>query len=129
VVTCTHTEQPVVSGEWIERGATVVTIGSYTPERCEVDDSLLRSVDQHVVDHRESALRHAGTLRRALDLGLLTESDLVEIGDVLLGRVAGRRSPDDVILYTSVGVGVQDAAAAWAALRRARKEGGTAEET
>jgi hypothetical protein len=71
----------------------------------------------------DAALEHAGPVIQALAAGLLRETDLVGLGDVVTGRHSGRRAPDDVVFYNSVGLGVQDAAAAWAIVERAGRLG------
>jgi len=60
---------------------------------------------------------------QALAAGLLAEADLVELGEVAAGRRPGRRRPDDLVFYNSLGLGVQDAAAAWAIVERAARQG------
>jgi ornithine cyclodeaminase len=76
-----------------------------------------------VVDHRPAALEHAGPVIQALAAGLLGEADLVELGEVATGRHPGRQGPDDLVFYNSLGLGVQDAAAAWAIVERAGRQG------
>jgi ornithine cyclodeaminase/alanine dehydrogenase-like protein (mu-crystallin family) len=123
VALCTHSANPVLLGDWVEPGAVVISVGSYSAERREVDDRLLERAARIVVDHRESARAHAGPVIRALEMGLLRPDQLVELGQVLVGEDPGRRDPAEVIFYNSVGIGVQDAAAAWVALQRARQLG------
>ena len=76
-----------------------------------------------VVDHRPAALEHAGPVIQALAAGLVREDDLVELGEVAAGRHPGRQHPDDLVFYNSLGLGVQDAAAAWAIVGRAGRLG------
>lgn len=121
VALCTHSRTPVLLGEWVEPGAVVISVGSYAADRREVDDQLLERAGRIVVDHRETALRESGPVRRAVDLGLVRAEHLVELGQVLVGEDPGRRDAAEVIFYNSVGLGVQDAAAAWLALQRIRE--------
>jgi ornithine cyclodeaminase len=115
VVTCTSAAEPVLAHDWLAPGATVVSIGSFAPDRCEIDVSRADAV---VVDHAPTALRQAGPIIAAVAAGTLTPDRLVELGDVLAtGRVV-RRRPTDILYYNSVGLGVQDAAAACAILER-----------
>jgi ornithine cyclodeaminase len=76
-----------------------------------------------VVDHPPAALEHAGPVVQALAAGLLRETDLVGLGEVVTGRHPGRRGPGDLVFYNSLGLGVQDAAAAWAIIKRAGRLG------
>ncbi|MDH6606180.1 alanine dehydrogenase [Streptomyces sp. SAI-208] len=123
VATCTLSTTPVVRGEWLAPGCTVVSVGSFEPTRREVDAEVLRRAvlsGAVVVDGPATAAEHAGPVVDALRTGLLT--DLVGLGDVLTGRAAARTAPGGIVYYNSVGLGIQDAAAAWAVVRAAREE-------
>jgi ornithine cyclodeaminase len=109
VVACTLSREPVVRGAWLSPGAVVVSVGSFEPTRREVDEDLVRGAAAVVVDDPETAAGHAGPL-----IGVVAEADLVALGAVVTGLRSPRTSPDDVIFYNSTGLGVQDAAAAWA---------------
>jgi ornithine cyclodeaminase len=123
VALCTHSATPVLLGDWVEPGAVVISVGSNTPDRREVDDILLERAARIVVDQRETAVRQGGPVIRALELGAVRPDQLVELGRVLVGEDPGRVDPGQVLFYNSVGLGVQDAAAAWVALHRAREIG------
>ena len=72
------------------------------------------------VDYRASAMDQAGELLDAIGNGAVSESHIAgEIGDVLAGRVAGRRDDEEITVYKSLGVAAQDLAAAYAAFRNA----------
>jgi ornithine cyclodeaminase/alanine dehydrogenase-like protein (mu-crystallin family) len=123
VAACTASPSPLVEAEQLAPGATVISIGSITPDRSEVGLGVLAGAGTVVVDHRPAALEHAGPVIQALAAGLLQEADLVELGEVATGRHPGRRGPDDLVFYNSLGLGVQDAAAAWAIVERAGRLG------
>ena len=123
VAACTASPSPLVEAEQLAPGATVISIGSITPERSEVGLGVLAAAGTVVVDHRPAAVDHAGPVIQALTAGLLAEDDLVELGQVATGRHPGRRGPDDLVFYNSLGLGVQDAAAAWAIVERAARQG------
>jgi ornithine cyclodeaminase len=120
VATCTGSSTPLVQAEWLAPGATVISIGSIAPDRSEVDLGVVAAAATVVVDHPPAALEHAGPVIQALTAGLLRETDLVGLGEVVTGRHLGRSAPGDLIFYNSLGLGVQDAAAAWAIVERAR---------
>jgi ornithine cyclodeaminase/alanine dehydrogenase-like protein (mu-crystallin family) len=101
----------------------VISIGSIAPDRSEVGLGVLAAAGTVVVDHRPAAVDHAGPVIQALAAGLLGEADLVELGEVVAGRHPGRREPDELVFYNSLGLGVQDAAAAWAIVERAGRQG------
>jgi alanine dehydrogenase len=126
VCAVTHATEPVVRREWLSPGAHVVSIG-YNPEGREVDDQTV--VDALVfVESRAAALAPppAGTndLVEPLEAGLITPGHVrAEIGEIVEGSARGRMSPEQLTLYKSVGVAVQDGAAAAVALRAARERG------
>jgi ornithine cyclodeaminase/alanine dehydrogenase-like protein (mu-crystallin family) len=123
VAACTASPDPLVEAEQLAPGATVISIGSITPDRSEVGLGVVAAAGTVVVDHRPSALDHAGPVMQALAAGLLAEADLVELGEVAAGRHPGRRGPDHLVFYNSLGLGVQDAAAALAIVERAGRLG------
>ncbi|MEV0179056.1 ornithine cyclodeaminase family protein [Streptomyces sp. NPDC050625] len=121
VAACTLSTTPVVRGEWLAPGCTVVSVGSFEPTRREVDTEVVRRAAAVVVDDPATAAGHAGPVVDALREGLLAPADLVPLGEVLTGRRSARTSPDDIVYYNSVGLGIQDAAAAWAVIRAAKE--------
>jgi ornithine cyclodeaminase/alanine dehydrogenase-like protein (mu-crystallin family) len=123
VAACTLSSTPVVRGEWLAPGCTVVSVGSFEPSRSEVDTEVVRRAAAVVVDDPETAAEHAGPVVDALRAGTLTRQDLIPLGEVLTGRREGRTTPRDIVYYNSVGVGIQDAAAAWAVIDAARDQG------
>ena len=122
VAACTLSTTPVVRGEWLTPGCTVVSVGSFEPTRREVDPEVLRRSAAVVVDDPGTAAEHAGPVVHAFGAGLLAEGDLVALGAVLTGRATARTGPGDIVYYNSVGLGIQDAAAAWAVVRAAEEE-------
>jgi ornithine cyclodeaminase len=116
VVTCTTSATPVLAYEWLRPGATVVSIGSFAPERFEVDAAFPSRADAVVVDHVPTALRQAGPVVAAVAAGTLRPDALVGLGDVVAYRRSVRRRAGDIVYYNSVGLGVQDAAAVCALL-------------
>jgi ornithine cyclodeaminase/alanine dehydrogenase-like protein (mu-crystallin family) len=122
VVTCTTSREPVLRADWLVPGTTVLGVGSFAPDRREVDDDLLQRAASVVVDHGETAVKQAGPVVHALECGVLRADELIDLGDVVLGRVAPRTTDTDIVFYNSVGVGVQDAAVAWLVLERADAE-------
>lgn len=120
VVACTTSSEPVLRAGWIADGALVVSIGSFAPDRCEVDRDLVRRAAMVVVDHAEIALEQAGPIVAAVAAGELEREALVTLGDVVTGTA---RRPDGLVFFNSVGLGVQDAAAAWAVVAAARDAG------
>lgn len=81
---------------------------------------MVRRAAAVVVDDPVTAAEHAGPVVEALARGVLTPDDLIPLGGVLTGGHTARTGPDDIVLYNSVGLGIQDAAAAWAVIDAAR---------
>ncbi len=123
VAACTLSTTPVVRGQWLAPGCTVVSVGSFEPSRREVDAEVVRRARECgavVVDDPATAAEHAGPVVKALREGLLTPEDLIPLGGVLTGLRTARDGPEDIVYYNSVGLGIQDAAAAWAVVEAAR---------
>jgi len=112
--TVTGASEPILKGAWVRPGAHVNLVGSSYPGPAEVDNDLVvRS--RFIVDSREGILRQGAEFLRAKEAGLIGDDHIVgEIGEVLAGKVEGRRSPDEITVYKSIGHIVQDLASAWA---------------
>jgi ornithine cyclodeaminase len=121
--TTTASPTPVLVGDWLEPGAHVNAVGACFPGTRELDTrAVLRS--RLFVDRRESALSEAGDILIPMKEGALDESHIVgELSDVLLDRVPGRRTRDEVTLFKSLGIAVEDLAAAHTIHARARAAG------
>ncbi len=126
VCACTHSPDPVVRGDWLSPGAHVNSVGVH-PTGGEFDDAVVEMAAVVAVESRASALgafpAGANELSGAIRSGLLEEGDVVEVGEVITGTRRGRGGDAEVTVYKSVGVAVEDAAAASLVLRRARATG------
>jgi alanine dehydrogenase len=126
VCATTHALEPVVRREWLALGAHVTSVG-YNPQGREVDDATV-AASLLVVESRAAALAPvpAGSndLLQPIERGLIDADHVyAEVGELVLGRRPGRTSPEQLTLYKSVGVAVQDCAAAALVLRAARQQG------
>jgi ornithine cyclodeaminase/alanine dehydrogenase-like protein (mu-crystallin family) len=123
VCTATSSRVPVVSGEWLSAGAHVNAVGSSVSSARELDTAaVVRS--RLYVDRRESALAEAGDFLLARKEGAVGDDHIVgEIGEVAIGRVPGRGSREEITLFKSVGLAVEDVAAARLVAERARALG------
>jgi ornithine cyclodeaminase len=111
ICTVTSSQSPVLLGEWVRPGTHVNVVGSSYAGPVEVDHALVR-MSRYIVDSRRSALAAAAEFLLAREAGLIDDSHIVaEIGEVLLGRIPGRTSPEEVTVYKSLGHIVQDLAA------------------
>jgi alanine dehydrogenase len=120
VCTVTSSREPVVLGEWLSPGAHVNAVGSSVPTARELDTAaVLRS--RLFVDHRASALAEAGDVLIPLHEKAITEEHVLgELGEVLTGEVKGRTAPSEITLFKSVGLAIEDLAAAQHIYSKAR---------
>jgi ornithine cyclodeaminase/alanine dehydrogenase-like protein (mu-crystallin family) len=122
VITATPARAPLLDGSWLAEGACVVAIGSDGPEKRELDAEVFRRAGLVVCDVVEQCLRK-GELHHAVDDGVADPAEVLELGDVVLGRAAGRGGEDLITVCDLTGTGVQDAAAAALALDGAKRLG------
>lgn len=123
VCTVSAAREPVVRGEWLAPGAHLNAVGSALPTARELDaDAVRRS--RLFVDRRESALKEAGDILLAVQEGAIGEDHIVaELGEVLTGTAPGRTSRDEITLFKSLGLAVEDVATARAVVEAARAQG------
>jgi ornithine cyclodeaminase len=123
VVTATAAPEPIVRREWLAEGAHVNAVGSSIPTTRELDTATIAGAALFV-DRRESTLNEAGDYLFPAREGAIGPDHIrAEIGEVLIGAAEGRRSPAELTVFKSLGLGVEDLAAAEAALARAEAEG------
>lgn len=114
VCTLTSAAEPILKGEWVRPGTHLNVVGSSYAAPAEIDNALVvRS--RFIVDSREGVLQQGAEFLRAKAAGLIGDDHIAgEIGQVLAGKVEGRRSADEITVYKSLGHIVQDLASAWA---------------
>lgn len=124
VCTLTPSKDPIVHGAWFRPGLHLNAVGA--PPRAdhrEIDGTGMGSV-RLVVDSRATALAKSGDVLLAIEEGHLSQADVAtELGDVILDPRRGRRSEDDITLFNSVGIGLQDLATAHVLVERATERG------
>ncbi len=121
VITVTPARQPVLEASWLSPHATVVAVGSDGPEKQELAVDVLARADRVVADHRDQC-RRLGEIHHAVEAGVLDLGSVDELGAVLARQRPGRQG-DELIVCDLTGVGVQDAAIAGVAWRRAAGQG------
>jgi ornithine cyclodeaminase/alanine dehydrogenase-like protein (mu-crystallin family) len=121
VACATAATTPLFSWQDVAPGTHINAIGAFTPEMCEVDEETV-SHARIVVDQREAAMAEAGDLLQPLARGLIGGAETwTELGELLTDKQPGRNSADEVTFFKSVGLGVQDVAAALHVYNRARE--------
>jgi len=123
VVTITTAASPVFSGEWVMPGTHINAAGSNSLLRREIDEETVRKAAVVVVDSRPSALKEAGDLLPALEKGRLHIGALTELGEVIAGMRPGRTSVEQVTLFESQGMAIQDLVIAAELAKLARAQG------
>lgn len=119
----TSSREPVLRGAWIATGAHVNAVGSSLPSARELDAAAMAR-GRFFGDRRESIEHESGDYLEAVREGAIARSHLAgELADVLAGRVPGRRSRDDITIFKSLGLAIEDVAAAEHVYHRARAEG------
>jgi alanine dehydrogenase len=123
VITATASRDPVLRGEWVEAGQHLNLIGSNFLTKAEADAEVFRKATVVTVDSKEQAKHEAGDFVAALNEGVLRWADVREVSAVLIGRTPGRTSPDDVTVFKSLGLGVEDIALTARVVELARQKG------
>jgi alanine dehydrogenase len=119
----TASREPVIERGWIKDGAHICAVGACRPDQREMDTALVRD-GRVFVDSRIGALAEAGDIVLPIREGAIDASHIAaELGDVFGGRAAGRRSPKEITIFKSLGMAVEDVAAARLALERASEMG------
>ena len=112
IVTVTNAKEPVVQREWVSPGVHLNVVGSSTPLAREVDTATIAAAALFV-DRRESTVNEAGDYLFAMREGAIGPEHIrAELGEVLTGEKPGRTSPDEITMFKSLGLAVEDLAAA-----------------
>jgi ornithine cyclodeaminase len=112
ICTTTGAKEPILAGEWLSPGAHVNAVGACFPTARELDTDAVRR-SRFYVDCRESTLNEAGDFLIPRREGAIGDDHIVgEIGDVVLGKVEGRRSPEEITVFKSLGIAIEDLASA-----------------
>jgi ornithine cyclodeaminase/alanine dehydrogenase len=123
VITASSSPTPLLKGAWLRPGTHINNIGSHAPTTRELDtDAVVRS--HYVADHRAASLAEAGDLLIPIAEGAVTAEHIqAELGEVINGDAPGRTSADQITLFKSCGVAVQDMSTARAVYDAAREQG------
>lgn len=121
VITVTPRRSPVLSDSWISEGMHINAIGADAPEKQELDGNILRRA-RIVADDREQA-SHSGEISIPISQGKLTRNDIHgEIGEIVAGKKQGRILNEDITVFDSTGLAIQDIATAWEVYQKAEEE-------
>ena len=121
ICTTTTATEPVVEGAWISPGAHINSVGAFTPTTRELDSAAVVNARLYV-DRRESTLNEAGEFLIPKSEGLINDDHIVaELGEVLLGKAPARQTLSEITLFKSLGISIEDLAAAHYVLEKAHK--------
>ncbi len=123
IASATTASEPPIRGEWLEPGTHVNAVGANAPTKREVDAGTFARA-RVVVDFEEQVLQEAGDLMAAIESGSFARDRIhAELGDVVIGKKKGRESREQVTLFKSVGVAIEDVAVAAWVYQEAKRRG------
>lgn len=123
VITATTAAHPVVHAAWLAAGAHINAVGSNLAQKCELEDEIVRQAGVIAADSIEQSKIEAGDLIQVFggDAGLWAR--VVELAQIVVGRVPGRHLPDEITIFKSNGVAIEDVAVAARVYELARARG------
>jgi alanine dehydrogenase len=123
VTTITNTREPLVLGRWLQPGTHINAAGGNMLVRREIDDDAVVRANRVVVDSIEQSKLEAGEFVGSIESGRRHWDDFIELRDVVAGFKPGRTKNDDITLFKSLGLAIEDVAIAKVVFERAMKEG------
>ena len=122
-ITNVRTLDPVLLGDWLEPGMHINAAGANSLGRCELDDAAVTRCSIIATDAKDQAKLECADLAVPIGSGLLEWDPVLELGQVVTGRAPGRTSADDITLFESQGIALEDVAVAAHIFERAKAEG------
>jgi len=120
VITVTPSRKPIVMSEWIGEGVHINAIGADAPGKEELDPGILKRA-KIIVDDYEQAM-HSGEVNVPLSKGILSREDIyAELGEIVSGLKPGRGDEEEITVFDSTGLAIQDVATAWYVYNKAVK--------
>ena len=115
IITTTSAKEPILKAGWIQPGTHITSVGSDTPEKCELDFNILSKADIIIADSIEQNLIR-GEIHQAIKNKAIDVSQLIEIGEIFDGTKTGRTTEDQISIVDLTGVAIQDLVIAEAVL-------------
>ena len=123
VVTASSSHDPVFDGDWLQPGTHINNVGSHSPDARELDTTTVKR-SKFVADLREANLAEAGDILIPIREGAVTEEHIhASLGEIILGTRPGRESPEEITVFKSCGLAIQDVSTALAVYSAAREKG------
>ena len=123
MITATSAREPVLKGEWVDPGTHLNVVGSNFMSKAEVDIETIRRASIIAVDSVEQSRIEAGDLMPAIERGVISWESVTELGQIVAGRVCGRTSEDEITLFKSNGIALEDISTALRVYNLARERG------
>lgn len=123
IVTVTSSREPVLKGDWLRPGQHVNAAGSNNLRRLELDADAVTRASFIAADSVEQAKLECGDLAAVVESGGISWDDVHELSDVVAGKEAARQSPDDITLFESQGLAIQDVSVAKRVYELGREQG------
>lgn len=114
IITATSSTVPVFDAKYLKKGSTISCIGSYRPNMQELDANALVAASKIYFDSQEAVLSEAGDILIPLESGIITKEKFMgDIGLALLNQIPGRENDEEIIIFKSVGIAIQDLVTAY----------------
>jgi ornithine cyclodeaminase/alanine dehydrogenase-like protein (mu-crystallin family) len=123
ICTATSAREPVLFGAWLSPGQHVNVIGSNYLGKAEIDVEVVKRANVVTIDSKDQGRLEAGDMVAALDQGVIEWIDIAELGRVVAMRTPGRQSAQDITLFKSLGIGLEDIAVAKKVYDKAKEAG------
>jgi len=123
ICTATSAREPVLFGAWLSPGQHVNAVGSNYLAKAEIDVAVVKRANTVTIDSKDQGRLEAGDLVAALDQGVIEWTDVAELGRVVAMRAPGRQAGQDVTLFKSLGIGLEDIAVAKRVYEKAQAAG------
>ncbi|MFC4548564.1 ornithine cyclodeaminase family protein [Paenactinomyces guangxiensis] len=119
IITTTPSKSPLIEKSWIDKGSHLICIGTDMPGKQEIDPEIFSGAT--IVVDSLSQCRERGEIQHALQTGLITEQDIyAEMGDIILGKKPWRNSSEEITIFDSTGLSIQDVSVAKMVLKMAK---------
>ena len=109
IITVTTSDIPVFDGKLVKKGTTISCVGTYEPDKHEIDSMIIATADKIYCDNKEAVLSESGDILIPIKQGIISEKDICGgLGEVINGSLVGRENDDEIIVFETVGIAAQD---------------------
>ncbi|MHA1561534.1 MAG: ornithine cyclodeaminase family protein, partial [Promethearchaeota archaeon] len=122
LVAASTSTTPVFDGTKIKPGTHISSIGAHAPKSRELDEIIVKKANLLTAGMASACLAEAGDYIMPINEGIISSEDIISIGDIINGKISGRKSPSEITIFKSVGIAAQDVAVAKLVYDRALKE-------